>query len=86
MSWKPGMPVLTPRDEVEWRDWRYRRALERQRERRASLPRRVDYYPSPEAAVILRRFHGPRVGQDNSSIINTALEQYVRGGMHAIPD
>ena len=78
MPWSPGMPVITQADETEWRHWRHQRAFDLQRERRANLPPRVDYCPSASARAILDRLRGPSAGQDNSSIINAALELYAR--------
>jgi hypothetical protein len=86
MTWSPGMPVVTQADHAEWRKWRHQRALKLQRERRASLPTRVDYYPSREASAILGRLRGKRTGQDNSSVINAALELYAQQWTPVIPE
>jgi len=65
--WQPGMPVVTAEDHAEWRTWRREQILRQQRERRQSL-RRIDYYPSKEAAEVIdgMRTHG--AGGDASSI------------------
>lgn len=69
----PGWEPETAEDFRAWRDGcRHARALERQRQRRATRPR-VDYYPSEEArAVIVARLRGC-VHHDQSSVINRLI-------------
>jgi hypothetical protein len=57
--WQPGQPVVTEQDHEEWQAWRRARILEGQRWRRSRL-RRIDYYPSKEAAAVIDRLRPPR--------------------------
>jgi len=52
---------------------RKHRALERQRARRKRL-RRIDYYPSPEAAAIIDAHLSRFAGGDCSSVINRLIK------------
>ena len=56
----------------EHRVWIRRRRLEQQRERRAHL-RRIDYYVSADAAIVIDRNRWDGPGGDISSVINRAL-------------
>lgn len=49
--------------------WRLARKLEQQRSRRARM-RRIDYYPSKDAQVVIEQMWGRSVGCDFSSIID----------------
>lgn len=60
------------KDEAEWRAWQRDRATTLQRERRARM-RRIDYYPSEDAARIIDRQRRPFAGGDASSIIDRAV-------------
>jgi hypothetical protein len=73
--WKPGMPVITAQDHAEWTAWRRNRALKLQRDRRKQL-RRIDYYPSKEAAAIVDKMRAPRVEGDASSILNRIVVEW----------
>ena len=53
----------------EWNLWRKQRILEQQRDRRKSN-RRIDYYPSEEAAAVIDRLCSNRTGGDYSRVIN----------------
>ncbi len=68
-NWQPGRPVLTEADRQQWQAWRKRSMLEAQRHRRGTL-RRIDYYPSPEAATVIDRLSGRSAGSDYSSVID----------------
>jgi hypothetical protein len=74
-AWQPGRPVITAQDHAEWQAWRRARILEQQRERRKQM-RRIDYYPSEEAAAVVDRFRIPRVGGDASSILNRIIAEW----------
>lgn len=72
MTWQPGQPILSASDDADWQAWRKARKLEQQRARRQQHPR-IDYYPSKEAqAAILERIR-PRVGGDQSSVIDRLI-------------
>ena len=64
-----GQPVRTPADEQDWKAWRASRKLQQQRDRRARM-RRIDYYPSKDALVVIEQMWGHTVGCDFSSIID----------------
>lgn len=74
-AWLPGLPVVTEWDRAEWRTWRRARALELQRERRKRL-RRIDYYPSPEAATVIDALRTPVAGGDASSILDRIVAEW----------
>ena len=73
--WQPGQPVVTEQDHEEWQAWRRARILEGQRWRRSRL-RRIDYYPSKEAAAVIDRFRTRRAGGDASSILNRIVAEW----------
>ena len=75
MTWQPGMPVVTEQDHADWQVWRRERKLEQQRERR-SIERRIDYYPSKQAAAIVDRLRTSRAGGDFSSILNQIVSEW----------
>jgi hypothetical protein len=75
-AWQPGRPVITAQDNTEWQAWRRARILELQRERRKQM-RRIDYYPSKEAAVSIDRFRTRSAGGDASSILNRIVAEWV---------
>lgn len=68
-DWQPGRPILTEANRTQWREWRKRRILDGQRYRRAHL-RRIDYYPSREAAEVIDAYASHRNGTDYSSVID----------------
>lgn len=68
-SWQPGQPLLTDADCGAWQAWRKRSILDAQRHRRARY-RRIDYYPSPEAAKVIDSLTGRYAGRDYSSVID----------------
>ncbi len=68
---QPCMPIVTAHDEEE----RRARALARQRERRRDL-RRIDYYPSGEAAEILDQLRAD-VGISISYILDQIIVEWV---------
>jgi hypothetical protein len=69
VTWFPGLPVVTAADRTEWLAWRRARKLEQQRQRRQRYPR-IDYTPSPAALEAIRARTFPRVGGDQSSVID----------------
>ena len=73
--WQPGMPVITAQDHAEWQVWRRERILEQQRERRRR-ERRIDYYPSKEAAAIVDGMRSRYAGGDASSILNRIVAEW----------
>ena len=73
--WQPGMPVITAQDHAEWQAWRKERILEQQRERRRR-ERRIDYYPSKEAAAIVDGMRSRCAGGDASSILNRIVSEW----------
>ena len=73
--WKPGQPIVTAQDHAKWQAWRGARILEGQRERRKQM-RRIDYYPSKEAAAVIDRFRHRNAGGDTSSILNWIVAQW----------
>lgn len=72
MSWQPGQPVITAQDVADWQAWKHESKLEGQRWRRAHN-RRIDYYPSKEAQVVIDARTRPFVGGDYSSVINDLI-------------
>lgn len=72
-KWRPGLPVLTEADRIDWRAWKKSSVRGAQRDRRARL-RRIDYYPSPKAAAIIDARLFPAVGGDYNSVINRMIE------------
>lgn len=74
-AWMPGRPVLTEQDHAEWQARRRAQILEQQRGRRKRL-RRIDYYPSKDAAAIIDRFRTRRSGGDASSILNRIIAEW----------
>jgi hypothetical protein len=58
--------------------WAKRRILEAQRRRR-SRERRIDYYASPEADVIIDSLRRPAAGGDASSILNHIVTEWAAG-------
>jgi len=77
-AWKPGLPVLTPADEVAWRLWRAESRREQQRARRSRNPR-IDYYPDKEALRALQMVWQPRkAGHDLSSSLNAIAADWLR--------
>lgn len=68
-DWQPGQPLLSEADHHQWQIWRKQQILEAQRHRRATL-RRIDYYPSPEAAKVIDGLTGRYAGRDYSSVID----------------
>jgi hypothetical protein len=75
MAWRPGQLVITAQDHAEWQAWRRARILELQRERRKQM-RRIDYYPSKEAAAVSQHLRTRRVGGDASSILNRIVAEW----------
>jgi len=73
--WQPGQPVLTEQDHAEWQICRRARILEQQRERRKQM-RRIDYYPSKEAAAVIDKFRTRLAGGDASSILNRIVAEW----------
>lgn len=59
----------------EWKVWKKERARELQRSRRASN-RRIDYYPSKEAAALIDSRRMNYAGHDQSSIINRMITEW----------
>jgi hypothetical protein len=77
--WQPGMPIKTRTDVAAWEAWRKAHILADQRARRAKL-RRIDYYPSDNAAAIIDACYGNRArfgGGDYSSVISRIIEEWV---------
>ena len=74
-GWQPGQPVVTEQDHAGWRVWRRARILEGQRWRR-SRARRIDYYPSKEAAAVIDSLRSHRAGGDASSILNRIVAEW----------
>lgn len=69
----PESSPLPPYDAAQDHSvWVRNRKLEQQRERRASM-RRIDYYPSQEAAEAIDALCGPYAGGDYSSVINALI-------------
>lgn len=58
--------------EAEHRAWMKARKLEQQRQRREKY-RRIDYYPSEEAQVVIDARTGRSVGTDYSSVIDALV-------------
>ena len=77
-SWQPGTPVITEQDRAEWQTWRRERILKLQRDRRRAL-RRIDYYPSENAAAIIEQLRTGRYGGDASSTLNRIVTEWAAG-------
>ena len=75
-TWKPGQPVLTERDRVEWIAWRTVHKRQQQRDRRVRL-RRIDFHASPDTAAALDLLRQSRPGDDFSSIIDRIIRDWV---------
>lgn len=71
-DWQPGQSILTATDYQQWQVWRKYRILQTQRQRRAGL-RRIDYYPSPEAARLIDRRTYPGIDGVYSRVIDKLL-------------
>jgi hypothetical protein len=70
--WRPGLPIVTAADVTAWQAWRKASILDGQRQRRRRL-RRIDYYPSREAAAIIDARRFPAAGGDYSSAIDRLI-------------
>jgi hypothetical protein len=68
-------PIITAQNRAERQAGRRERILTLQRERRHRL-RRVDYYPSENAAAIIGTLRTHGVGGDASSIINRIVSEW----------
>jgi hypothetical protein len=77
MTWAPGLPVVTSADVDAWKAWRAERKRQQQRERRARN-QRIDYYPTDEAADLIRGLTRPSVGGDLSSVINAIVAEWAQ--------
>lgn len=77
-GWTPGRLVVTPEEHAAWQEWKRGRKLEQQRQRRAKL-RRIDYYPSPEAAKVIDALTRPIAHADHSSVINGIVTEWASG-------
>jgi hypothetical protein len=75
MTWQPGQPVRTEQDHSDWQAWRRERKLQQQRQRRAQYPR-IDYYPSDEAAKIIKGLSWPLSRDDLSTVINRMVTDW----------
>ncbi len=71
-TWRPGSLVETPADFAAWQALRKVRIQEDQRQRRRRL-RRIDYYPSREAAAIIDAQCFRAAGADYSSVIDRLI-------------
>jgi hypothetical protein len=76
-AWEPGAPVITAQDGAEWQTRRRARISTLQRERRHRL-RRIDYYPSEDAATLIDKLRTRGVGGDASSILNRIVADWGR--------
>jgi hypothetical protein len=74
-AWQPGAPMITAQDRAEWQAWPRERISKLQRERRHRL-RRIDYYPSEDAAAIIDKLRTRGAGGDASSILNRILSEW----------
>ena len=72
MTWQPGQPIRTQQDIIEWQEWKRDSKLEAQRWRRIRY-RRIDYYPSKEAAAVIDSLTSRYAGGDYSSVINQLI-------------
>lgn len=52
MAWKPGQPIRSEQDEVDWQEWKRRTKAEGQRYRRSNY-RRIDYIDVSDAAAAI---------------------------------
>jgi hypothetical protein len=77
-DWRPGRPVVTAADHAAWEVWKRDQKREQQRQRRAKL-RRIDYYPSAEAAKIIDSLSRPAVASDHSSVLNRVTAEWASG-------
>jgi hypothetical protein len=84
-QWKPGMPVVTAQDRIEWQQWRKERKREGQRARRAQYPR-IDYYPDDAAAAVIYGMTKPQAGHDLSSVINRIVSEWAATGDEVSPE
>lgn len=75
MTWQPGRPVLSARDQQDWQQWRKDRKREQQRERRAANPR-IDYYPDAQALATIQSLCSASAGGDYSSVINGIVHEW----------
>jgi hypothetical protein len=71
-DWQPGQPVVTADDDRAWRDWCRARKRDAQRHRRATC-RRIDYYPGPDAAVVIDERTHRFAGSDYSTVIDALV-------------
>src|SRR3954447_25898363 len=74
-GWQPGQPVVTEQDHAEWQAWRRARILQGQRWRRSRM-RRIDYYPSKEAAAVIDRLRHRYANGDTSSVLNRIVAEW----------
>ena len=77
-EWTPGRPVVTQDDHAAWERSKRDRKREQQRQRRATL-RRIDYYPSAEAAKIIDEHARPIAYCDYSSVLNRIIAEWASG-------
>jgi hypothetical protein len=77
-EWTPGRPVATPQDHAALERWKRDRKREQQRQRRAKL-RRIDYYPSAEAAKIIDANTRPVAYCDYSGLLNRIVSEWASG-------
>ena len=77
-DWMPGRPVATPQDHAAWERWKRDRKREQQRQRRAKL-RRIDYYPSAEAAKIIDAMTRPIAYRDYSGVLDRIVAEWASG-------
>lgn len=80
MTWAPGRPVVNPSDWAEYLAWRRARILLAQRDRRKRY-RRIDYYPSDEAARIIDGLTFPGPDGDLSRVISRIVEEWAASGI-----
>ena len=74
----PGRPVVTAADHTAWERWKRHQKREQQRQRRASL-RRIDYYPSADAATIIDATISPSPGGDYSNVLDRIVTEWASG-------
>jgi hypothetical protein len=77
-DWAPGHPVVTTADHVAWERWKCDRKLKQQRQRRAKV-RRIDYYPSVEAAKVIHALCRPVAHCDHSGLLNRIVCEWASG-------
>lgn len=82
MAWKPGYPVITEEDRLDWTRWRVQAKRDSQRARRRRL-RRIDWETSPEMREFLanlqRRNGFVPIGHLLDSIMRSWAPLYVEG-------